>query len=122
MSGRDRLIGGHSRDDWRVRRPVTGMHTTGPGLCVSLLFEEFRLRKRYVSIEPDAHRAWPAFSKEVVLTDRASKSRRLAYRSECARVNMEFRFNGQEGGTEVRRTPTFPSPYGNQGRQEGMLK
>ena len=101
--------------------PEIGMHATGPGLCVSLLFwrVEFKLRRRYESIQPDAHRAWPAFSKEVVLTDRAPKSRRLAYPSECARVNKEFRFNGQEGGKETRRTPA-PSIHGNSGRQEGM--
>jgi len=67
----------------------------------------------------DAHRAWPAFSKEVVVTDRAPKSRRLAYHNECARVNMDVGYKGQEGGMEARRAPKFPSNKGMKAGRKG---
>lgn len=73
-------------------------------------------------IKVDAHRAWPAFSKEVVLTDRAPNSRKLAYHNECARVEMELGLKANKEAWRDAGLLRF-SLNRNQGRQEGkMLK
>jgi hypothetical protein len=66
----------------------------------------------------DAHRAWPASSKEVVVTDRAPKSRRLAYHNECVRVKMELGLTANKEAWRDAGLLPF-SLNRNKGRQEG---